>query len=62
MLTLRGGAQHGNVGYNNHVVFGPHRQIFAERVDLAKIVAQRAIVILYDVHLLPGLAADEVMD
>jgi len=60
VFALRGGTQHGNVGHNNHVVFGTHREIFAERVDLAQVVAQRAIVILYDVYLFPGLAADEV--
>lgn len=57
MFALRGGAQHGYVGHNDHIIFGAGGQIFAELVDLAQIVAQRAIVMLHNVYLFPRLAA-----
>lgn len=57
MLALRRGTQHGNVGHNDNIVFGSRRQIFAELVNLAQIVAERAIVVLHNVYLFPRLTA-----
>lgn len=45
VLALGGGAEHGNVGDNHHVVFGAYGEVFAEGVDLAQIVAEGAIVV-----------------
>lgn len=55
MFTLRGGAQHGNVGHNDDIIFGSRRQIFTELVNLAQVVAESSIVVLHNVYLFPRL-------
>lgn len=59
MLALRCGTQHGNVGHNDNFIFGSRRQIFTELVNLAKIIAQRSIVVLHNVYLFPRLTEEQ---
>lgn len=55
MFTLRGGAEHGNVGHNDDIIFWSRRQIFTELVNLAQVVAESSIVVLHNVYLFPRL-------
>lgn len=59
MLALRCGTQHGNVGHNDNIIFGSRRQIFTELINLAKIIAQRSIVVLHNVYLFPRLTEEQ---
>lgn len=59
MFTLGGGTEHGDVGHNDDVILGADRLLLAEHVHALRIKAERAIGILDNVLLGPGLAARE---
>lgn len=56
VFALRSGTEHRNVGYNNDIVFRAHGLFFAENIDAFRIETERAIGVLHDVFLGPGLA------
>lgn len=62
VFALWRGAQHGYVGHDDDIVFGAHRLLFAENIDAFRIEAQRAIGILNNILLRPGLTEMEIWD
>lgn len=55
MFALGSGTEHWNVGHNNDIVFRTHGLFFAEDIDAFRIETERAVGVLNDVFLGPGL-------
>lgn len=58
MFALRCCTQHRYIGYNDHIVIGAGRQLLAEDVNFLEIVAQGAVLVLYNIHFFPRLAEE----